>query len=294
MSPAARLDLLDPAEVARLGGLEIVAQGVVEGFLAGLHRSPFRGFSVEFTEHRAYQPGDEPRYLDWRMMARSDRLFVKQFEEETNLRAMILLDVSRSMTWRGAPERLTKREYAERLAAALGLILLRQRDATGLITFDDAVREVVPARVKTGQWRRLVRSLLATPEGGGTAADAALRHVTSLLVRRGLVLLLSDLLLERELVLTALRFLRHRGHQVVVLHLLDPAERELAGPPEVRLRDPESNANLVVRPRELARAYRDTVRREIAAWRTACCRHGIAYHDVTTDQPFGLALRRLL
>jgi uncharacterized protein (DUF58 family) len=266
---------------------------VVEGFLSGLHRSPFRGFSVEFTEHRAYQPGDELRYLDWRILARADRLFVKQFEEETNLRAMILMDASRSMTWRGAPDRLTKREYAERLAAAVGLILLRQRDATGLITFDDAVREVVPARVKTGQWRRLVRGIMATPEGRGTAAEAALRHVTSLLVRRGLVLLLSDLLLERELTLTALRYLRHRGHQVVVLHLMDPAERELEGPPEVRFRDPESNASLVVRPRELARAYRDTVQREIAAWRSACRRHGIAYHDIMTDQPFGLALRRL-
>ena len=293
MSPAPRLDLLNPAEVAKLGGIEIVAEGVVEGFLSGLHRSPFRGFSVEFTEHRAYQPGDELRYLDWRILARADRLFVKQFEEETNLRAMILMDVSRSMEWRGAPDRLTKREYAERLAAALGLILLRQRDATGLITFDDAVREVVPARVKTGQWRRLVRGIMATPEGRGTAAEAALRHVTSLLVRRGLVLLLSDLLLERELTLTALRYLRHRGHQVVVLHLMDPAERELAGPPEVRFRDPESGVSLVVRPRELARAYRDTVQREIAAWRAACRRHGIAYHDIMTDQPFGLALRRL-
>lgn len=293
MSPAPRLDLLNPADVAKLGGIEIVAEGVVEGFLSGLHRSPFRGFSVEFTEHRAYQPGDELRYLDWRILARADRLFVKQFEEETNLRAMILLDASRSMAWRGAPDRLTKREYAERLAAALGLILLRQRDATGLITFDDAVREVVPARVKSGQWRRLVRGIMATPEGRGTAAETALRHVTSLLVRRGLVLLLSDLLLERELTLTAMRYLRHRGHQVVVLHLMDPAERELAGPPEVRFRDPESNVSLVVRPRELARAYRDTVQREIAAWRAACRRHGIAYHDIMTDQPFGLALRRL-
>jgi uncharacterized protein (DUF58 family) len=293
MTATERLDLLDPAEVARLGGIEIVAQGVVEGYLAGLHRSPFRGFSVEFTEHRAYQPGDELRYLDWRILARSDRLFVKQFEEETNLRAMILLDASRSMAWRGAPERLTKHEYAQRLAAALGLILLRQRDATGLITFDEAVRDVVPARVKTGQWRRLVRGIVTATAGHGSAAAAALRHVTSLLTRRGLVVLLSDLLLDRELALTALRYLRHRGHQVVVLHLMDLGERELTGPPEVRFRDPETNDRLVVRPRELARAYRLTVEREIAAWRAACRRHGIAYHDVTTDQPFGHVLRRL-
>src|SRR6059036_1010280 len=266
MTDAQRIDLLDPAEVARIGGIEIVAQGVVEGFLAGIHRSPFRGFSVEFTEHRAYQPGDEPRYLDWKMLARSDRLFVKQFEEETNLRAMILVDASRSMAWRGAPARLTKRAYGDRLAAALALILLRQRDATGLITFDEAVREVVPARVKSGQWARLVR---------------------------GLVVLVSDLLFDRDLALTALRYLRHRGHQVIVVHLMDPAEAELSGPPEVRFRDPESAASVVVRPRELARVYGETVRREIAAWRTACRRHGIAYHHVLTDMPFGMALRLL-
>jgi len=293
MTDTQRIDLLDPAEVARLGGVEIVAAGVVEGFLAGIHRSPFRGFSVEFTEHRAYQPGDELRYLDWRILARADRLFVKQFEEETNLRAMLLVDVSRSMAWRGQPGRLTKRAYADRLAAALALILLRQRDATGLITFDDAVREVVPARVRVGQWARVVHALERTPDGSGTAAEGALRHVTSLLTRRGLVVLVSDLLFDRELALTALRYLRHRGHHLIVLHVMDPAEAELSGPPEVRLRDPESAASVVVRPRELARAYQATVRREIAAWRTACRRHGIAYHHILTDLPFGMALRLL-
>jgi len=291
--PPQRFDLLDPTEVSRLGGIEIVVAGVVEGFLTGLHRSPFRGFSVEFTEHRPYQPGDEPRYLDWKILARADRLFVKQFEEETNLRAMLLVDASRSMAWRGAPERLTKRAYADRLAAALALILLRQRDATGLVTFDDAVRQAIPARVKTGQWSRLVRALLDTPDGRGTAAEAALRRLTSLLVRRGLVILISDLLFDRDLALTALRYLRHRGHQVIVYHVMDPGERELGGPPEVRFRDLESPASVVVRPRELARAYGETVRREIAAWRTTCRRHGIAYHHVTTDLPFGLALRLL-
>jgi len=292
MADVRRIDLLDPAEVARLGGIEIVAQGVVEGFLAGIHRSPFRGFSVEFTEHRAYQPGDEPRYLDWRILARSDRLFVKQFEEETNLRAMILVDASRSMAWHGAPTRLTKRAYADRLAAALALILLRQRDATGLITFDEAVRQVIPARVKTGQWL-LVRGLLDTPDGRGTAAQTALLHLTGLLARRGLVVLVSDLLFDRALALTALRYLRHRGHNVIVVHLMDPAEAELSGPPEVRFRDPESPASVVVRPRELARAYAETVAREVAAWRAACRRHGIAYHHVLTDLPFGMALRLL-
>ena len=293
MPAQTRIDLLDPAEVARLGGIEIVAAGVVEGFLAGLHRSPFRGFSVEFTEHRAYQPGDELRYLDWRILARSDRLFVKQFEEETNLRAMILVDASRSMAWRGAPHRLTKRAYADRLAAALALVLLRQRDATGLVTFDDVVRQVVPARVKAGQWSRFVRGLLDTPDGRGTAAHAALRHLTSLLAPRGLVMLLSDMLFDQDLALTALQYLRHRGHQVIVYHLMDPAEVSLQGPPEARFRDPETGVSVVVRPHELARAYGQTVARAIRAWRTACRGRGIAYHPVTTDTPFGVALRLL-
>jgi uncharacterized protein (DUF58 family) len=293
VTSSTRIDLLDPAEVARLGGIEIVAQGVVEGFLSGLHRSPFRGFSVEFTEHRAYQPGDELRYLDWKILARADRLFVKQFEEETNLRAMLLVDASRSMAWRGSSDRLTKRAYADRLAAALALILLRQRDATGLITFDESVRRVIPPRVKLGQWTRVVQGLLETPDGGGTAAESALRELTSLLTRRGLVILLSDLLFDRDLAITAMRYLRHRGHQVIVFHLMDPAELNLSGPPEVRFRDPESREAIIVRPLELAHAYHQAVTREIAAWRTACRRHGILYHHVTTDMPFGMALRQL-
>jgi uncharacterized protein (DUF58 family) len=264
---------------------------VVEGFLTGLHRSPFRGFSVEFTEHRAYQPGDELRYLDWKILGRSDRLFVKQYEEETNLRAMVLVDVSASMVWRGAPTRLTKRAYADRLAAALALVLLRQRDATGLITFDESVRQVVPPRARPGQWAQVVRALLETPAGRGTAAETALRQVTTYLVRRGLVVLVSDLLMDRGLALTALRYLRHRGHQVVVYHVFDPAETSLQGPPEVRFRDPETAASLVVRPRELADAYHDAVTREVRAWRSECRRHGIVYHQVTTDMPFGIALR---
>lgn len=293
MSALSRPDLLDPHIVAQLGGIEFVARGVVEGFLAGLHRSPYRGFSVEFAEHRPYQPGDELRYLDWKMLARSDRLFVKQYEEETNLRAMLVLDVSRSMDWTGEPDgRLTKRAYADRLTAALGLVLLRQRDATGLIAFDDSVRALLPARVRTGQWNELVRRLGAVGGGGGTAAEPALRRVTDLLRRRGLVIFVSDLLFDRALALLALRYLRHRGHQVVVFHLMDPAEAALEGPAEAQFEDPETGVAVVARPRELHRVYAETVKREVRAWELACRRSGIAYHHVLTDTPFGHVLRR--
>ena len=290
-----RLDLLDPLELSRLGGLELVTQGIVEGFLSGLHRSPRRGFSVEFAEHRPYQQGDELRYVDWKLLARTDRLYVKQYEEETNLRAMLLLDSSGSMAWSGSPEtRLTKLSYAKLLIASLALVLLRQRDATGLLTFDDTVRAQLPPRARLSHWRQLLATLQATEPGTRTAAEPALRRVVAQLRRRGLVVLVSDLLLEREITIKALRFLRHRGHQVLVLHLLDPAERALTGAVEVRYRDPETGQSVVLRPQDWAGAYDRTLRETMEAWRTGLRSHGIAYEVIPTDMPFGTALRQAL
>ena len=291
----ARLDLLDPLEVARLGGLEVTTRGVVEGFLTGFHRSPRRGFSVEFAEHRMYQPGDELRYVDWKILGRNDRLYVKQFEEETNLRAMVVLDASKSMAWTGDAEtRLPKLDYARRLVAALSLVLLRQRDATGLITFDDDVRSITPPRARTTHWHQLLGVLAGLRAGEGTAAEPALRRVVEQLRRRGLVVFVSDLLLDRELALTALRFLRHRGHQVLVLHVMDPGEVALSGPAEARFEDPESRAAVVLRPRDWAAAYEETVAGVVSEWRAACRRHGIAYHRVVTTTPYGDVLREAL
>jgi uncharacterized protein (DUF58 family) len=293
-SPRTRLDLLDPMDVARLGGLELVAEGVVEGFLAGLHRSPRRGFSVEFAEHRMYQPGDDLRYVDWKIVGRNDRYYVKQFEEETNLRAMLVLDVSRSMAWTGDAELvLPKLAYAQRLVAALSLVLLRQRDATGLIAFDDDVRAVTPPRARMAHWHQILAALESVRPGQGTAAEPALRRVVDHLRRRGLVVFVSDLLLERALALKALRFLRHRGHQVIVIHVMDPAELALHGPAEARFEDPETRAAVIVRPKDWAGAFRDTVEHAIAGWRLDCRRRGIAYHPVRTDTPFGTVLRRV-
>jgi uncharacterized protein (DUF58 family) len=291
----ARLDLLEPLEVARLGGLEVLTEELVEGFLTGLHRSPRRGFSVEFAEHRMYQPGDDLRYVDWKIAGRNDRLYVKQFEEETNLRAMIVLDASRSMGWASDPQTvLPKLGYAQRLAAALALVLLRQRDAVGLLTFDDEIRSILPPRARRPHLYRLMHALASTEAGRGTAAEPALRRVVEQLRRRGLVVFVSDLLLDPVLTLKALRFLRHRGHQVLVAHVMDPGEIHLRGPAEARFEDPETRDAVVVRPRELAEHYRQTVERAVAEWRLACRRQGIGYHRVTTDAPFGVALRELL
>jgi uncharacterized protein (DUF58 family) len=293
-SPAGRADLYDPAALASLGHLEIVARWVVDGFLSGLHRSPRKGFSVEFADFRPYQPGDDLRYVDWKIAARADRWVVKQYEEETNLRATLILDVSRSMDWRGAPaeQRLTKRAYAEQLVAALALLLLRQRDAVGLIRFDDALRTSIPPRARTTQWRRLLAAL-AEPAGGRDSDLAtALAQAGRLVTRRGMVILLSDLLVDVEAALPALRALRAAGHDVTVLHIMDPAERTFTLSGEARYADPETELTVPASGSDVRAAYESTVTRVIGEWREALAAMGVRYELVLTDQPYAVPLRR--
>jgi uncharacterized protein (DUF58 family) len=292
-SSAVRADLQDPAALASLGHLEVIARWVVDGFLSGLHRSPRKGFSVEFADFRPYQPGDDLRYVDWKIAARADRWVVKQYEEETNLRATLILDVSRSMDWRGAPaaERLTKRAYAEQLTAALALLLLRQRDAVGLVRFDDAVRTSVPPRARTTQWRRVLAAL-AEPSGG-RASDvaAALAQAARLVTRRGMIILLSDLLVEADAALPALRGLRAAGHDVTVLHIMDPAERSFTLAGEAQFADPETGL-AVPASGDVRAAYERTVGTVIEEWRTTLGAMGARYELVLTDQPYAVPLRR--
>lgn len=291
-SRASRADLLDPAALVALGHIDLVARWIVDGFLTGLHRSPRKGFSVEFAEHRPYQPGDDLRYLDWKIAARSDRWVVKQFEEETNLRAMLVLDVSRSMHWRGDPARLTKLAYTQQLVAALALLLLRQRDAVGIVRFDDALRSVIPPRARRIQWQRVVSAL---GEGGaGQASDAlpALEQAARLIRRPGMVVLLSDLLMEPEPVARTLRQLRAAGHDVTVFHIMDPAERDLLTTGDAIFVDPESGLEVPVSVADVRDVYRGTVAGAIAEWRRLCASANAAYEVVLTDTPFGIPLRR--
>ncbi|HEX5436809.1 MAG TPA: DUF58 domain-containing protein [Gemmatimonadaceae bacterium] len=291
-APGQRADLLDPATIASLGRIEVIARWVVDGFLTGLHRSRRKGFSVEFAEHRPYQPGDELRYLDWKIAARADRWVVKQYEEETNLRAALVLDVSRSMAWTGAPERLTKLAYAERLTAALALLFLRQRDAVGLVRFDDEIRTALAPRVRTGHWRHIVAALDEPGSGHASRAADALEQAGRLISRRGIVVLISDLLMDPPAVVQHVRALRHAGHQVVVLHLFDPAERELPITADTVFVDPESNIEVPATVQEVRSAYRATVNAAIAEWRQSFAAIGASYETISTDAPFGVPLRR--
>ncbi|HET9948970.1 MAG TPA: DUF58 domain-containing protein [Longimicrobiales bacterium] len=291
----ARADLLDPGTLSQLGGIEFIAREVVEGFLMGLHRSPHRGFSAEFAELRAYRAGDDLRYIDWRMYGRSDRFYVKQFEEETNLRAYLLLDVSESMGWSSAPGTLpSKLWYAQRLAACLALILLRQGDAVGMAAFHDEVVDRLRARGGRRQFQELVRRIGALHPGGGTSAERALRDLAVRLSRRGLVVLLSDLLVARDATVTALKFLRHRGHEVLVFHLLDPGERELPAASEARFYDPETEEELLVSVADIRTEYRDAVKNALAEWRRDLRPRGIDYVVVDTAASLSVALRAYL
>ena len=291
----AQTRLLDPRVLSSLSNLEPVAKAVVEGFIMGLHRSPHRGFSAEFAELRAYQTGDDLRHIDWRMYGRSDRYYVKQFEEETNLRAYLLLDISESMGWSSEPGVLpTKLWYAKHLAASLALILLRQGDSVGLAAFHDEVVERVQARGGRRQWHELVRKIQPLEATGGTSAEGALRDLAIRLNRRGLVVLFSDLLVSREKTLTALKFLRHHGHEVLVFHLVDPGERELPAASEARFYDPETDDELLVSVADIRAEYREAVKEALDEWRRDLRPQGIDYEVVDTDASLSLALKAYL
>ena len=284
-----------PLHVSSLGRLDFVARGIVDGFLIGLHRSPHRGFSVEFAENRPYYPGDDVRFVDWKMFGRSDRYYIKQFEEETNLRAYLLLDTSQSMDWVSDEAKYVRKlEYARLLAASLSVLLLRQGDAVGLLAFDSEIRAHVPPRGVLRHLNRLVRELEKLGGDGGTQAERALRDVSMRLRRRGLVILISDLLVDPEATRDALHYLSHRGHEVLLFHLMDPAERDLPAAGDALFFDPETDEELRTSSSALRKEYGLAVEESISEWRRACSRMAADYELVTTDVPIGRVLRRYL
>lgn len=283
---------IDPATLMRIKSLELRAKTVVEGFQTGLNRSPYHGFSVEFTEYRQYSPGDDPRYLDWKLYARSDRYYVKRFEDETNLRCHLVLDQSRSMSY-GSLD-YTKADYCRTLAATLAYFLCTQRDAVGMCTFDEHVQEFIPARYRVGQLRRLLVALERPETGRSTDLASPLERVAEQVRKRGLLVLISDLLASLDNIHTKLSHLRARGHEVVVFHVLDPAELTLAFDQPALFYDVESGREIYVDPAAVRDRYRKQLEAHIEAVRTDCDRLGIQYQQFTTDTPLELALAEFL
>ncbi|MCP4547537.1 MAG: DUF58 domain-containing protein [bacterium] len=274
--------------------MELMARLVVEGFIAGLHRSPFHGFSVEFSEYRPYIPGEPASRVDWKAFARTDRHFVKLFEEETNLRGTLLLDGSRSMDFSGDPHRVTKFRYASMLTAGLAYLLIHQQDAVGLITFDEQIRRILPARSVRRHLYDLLIALEQNEPGGMTDVGDALHRAAERVGRRGLVILLSDLLDDPERVLAGLKHFRHRGHEVLVFHILDPLERDLDIRREVRLEDLETGEHLRTQPWFIRKEVGERVDAWVRGLESECRTHRIEYVPLTTDMPFDIALRRVL
>jgi uncharacterized protein (DUF58 family) len=272
----------------RIRSLELRARVVVEGFFHGLHRSPFHGFSVEFSEYRQYSPGDDPRYLDWRLYARSDRYYIKRFEDETNLRCLLLVDMSRSMSFGSIA--YSKGEYARTVAATLAYFLGSQRDAVGLVTFDEKIIEYLPARYRPGHLRRLAHALDRDSSGRGTDVTAPIEEIARTVTRRSLIVLISDLLAPVGSLRARLGFLRSRGHDVVVFRIADPAEENFGFENASVFEDLESGRDIYVDPAAVRDHYLRAHREHAATIEGIARDLGIDYRRLRTDRPLELAL----
>ncbi len=245
--------ILTPDIISRLNNLSLKARFVVEGFIVGLHKSPYHGFSVEFSEHRAYGAGDEIRHVDWKLWGKTDRFFIKQFEEETNLKSYLLVDQSLSMTYKS--KNMTKLEYAQILAASLGYLMLKQQDAVGLTLFDDRIRVNIPARSKRSHLNIILSQMQNIIAGPETTIAPVLHKTAEAIKKRGLIILISDLFDDPDKVLSGLQHFRYKGHEVIVFHVLDPQELTLDFTQRTRFRDMESGEEIVTDPWHIQSDY---------------------------------------
>jgi uncharacterized protein (DUF58 family) len=281
-------NFIDPVTLMSIRNLELRARVVVEGFWSGIHRSPYHGFSVEFTEYRQYSPGDDLRYLDWQLYARSDRYYIKKYEDETNLRCHFLVDNSKSMSYGSLPH--TKAQYASTLAATLAYFLYLQGDAVGLLTFDEAIRDYLPARNRTGHLRHLMLALEKPAAGTATDLAAPMKRIVQLVSKRGVIVLLSDLLAPIETLERNLTTLTVSGHEVILFHLLDPAEINFNFDQAGQFYDIESGRDLYIEPALVRKEYQRNMDKHMTLARLTCQKLGVAYHHFATDRPLELAL----
>ena len=287
------LRYLQPDVVAKLSNMELIARLVVEGFITGLHKSPYHGFSVEFAEHRQYMAGDEIRHIDWKIYGRTDRYYIKQFEEETNLKAYIVLDGSGSMAY-ASEGRLTKLEYASYVAAALAHLLIAQRDAVGFVHYDEALRTYMPPHATKSYLREILRALHAVKPANKTATSSTLHEVAERIKRRGLIILLSDLFDDPRQVMTALKHFRHKKNEVIVMQVLDPLERSFAFDRDAVFRDMETGEKITTQPWHIQQSYREEMKKFLDSYKRECRQNNIDYILLDTATPFDVALFEFL
>jgi len=291
----AEFKYLDFETLGRIKSMQLLAKGVVEGFILGLHRSPYRGFSVEFAEYRPYVPGDDIKHLDWKVFAKSDRYYLKQFEEETNLACNILVDVSPSMDYKAEGARWTKLEYACRMAACLSYLMISQRDATGLMTFDNKIQEVLPARGSPAHRQLILATLDNTKAGTGDTDLAGPMHgLAESLKKRGMIVLLSDLLDDPVRVMSALQHFRFLGNEVIVFHVLDNDEINFPFEALTEFTDSESKQQVLAAPQSVRNEYLREFDQFFGAYRKGCADLGIDYKVMNTNSNLELALSEYL
>jgi uncharacterized protein (DUF58 family) len=279
---------LNPDAIKRLSRLDLRARHIVEGFLSGLHRSPYFGQSVEFRQHREYAVGDDLRHVDWKVWAKQDRYYVKQFEEDTNLRATLLVDVSNSMRYGSGP--LDKFEYASTIAVSLAYLLLRQQDAVGCVAFDEKIRMTVPLRTKRNHLNSVMQALAVSEPQDKTDLFSIFRQVAESFPRRGLMILVSDLLADRAGLVRGLKLLRQRGHDVLVFHVMDDDELDFPFTGPTRFEGLETIDHLTCNPRALRAGYLEALQGFLDEVRRSCVSNTCDYALIRTSQPLDAAL----
>lgn len=284
---------LQPEALARMKNLSMVARGVVEGSISGLHASPYKGFSVEFAEHREYTSGDDPRHLDYKMLARTDRLYIKQYEEETNMRVQILLDTSASMGYRH-DSRITKLEYGSYLTAILAYLMTRQQDSVGLTTFDTKIGLDMPARSSPRHFNEMMQRLEAVEPSEETDIAAILHLLANRFKKRCLIVVISDLYDEPEDVMRALHHFRHRKHEVIVFNVFDKAEVEFPFTDTIAFHDLETNEKIQIDPAYVRDAYREQINGFIESYRRSCAESNIDYVMTDTSVPYDFMLSKYI
>ena len=283
---------LDPEVLNKLSGLELKARLIVEGFVSGLHRSPFHGFSVEFAEHREYVPGDDVRFVDWKVYGKSDRYYIKQYEEETNLKAWLLVDISESMEYGSGG--MSKIDYARHVAASLAYLITQQQDAAGLILFDDELKAFVPPGSSSGHLRTIIRQLDECETTGRTGIGSAIQLATEQIGRRGVVIILSDLFDRADTILGAVRRLRHRKHEVILFHLLDKDERTFPFERTARFEGLESMPHVMADPAALRTQYLEELESFTRTLRRGCRGDAADFVEIDTSTPLDVALSTYL
>ena len=285
---------LDPQTLAEIQGLRLRARHIVEGYVAGLHRSPYHGFSIEFAEHREYVPGDDLRYLDWKVLARTDKLSLKRYEDETNLIAYLVLDVSESMQYQGPTAAMSKLAYAQCLAASLAWLILRQQDAVSLVTFDEQIQAFLRPASHPAHLQQVVDVMEGAESRGKTSMGPVVHELAERFSKRGVVVVLSDLFGDPADIVAGLKHFRHRQHDVIVLHMLDPAELDFPFEQPTLFRGLEQLPEVVADPRALRRAYLEEFERYLSQVAQQCRAAGLDYQQVRTDTPLDVVLSSYL